>query len=431
MKKFLLLIFLFYSTLSFSQDNNGLNGFIKLAVENNTGIKPLEESVNNSAIKTEQSKSGYYPQLSLSGAYTRMSLFSELSIPFNGKVMDLKFGIPNNYSTKATVSQQIFNWGRTGKTVELNEVGMESANTNIETNKFFIAYQVVPLFYGTIFLNESIKIMDNNIKLFQDKLEILRKRFQEGLASNFDISLIEYQINSIRSQKEDLLNNINKYKISYNRLSNRKNDESFSPAGELEFAQITQSKNEFLKAALLDRIEFHQFKQQQDLTKTQIELTKTNDKPNLNFAFNYEFRNGFMPDMDIIKGNWNAVLSFSYPVFDGFKTKYAVEEGESSLKIIDYRKSDFELGIESDIEQIMSDLKTLENKIAIEKQKIIHSETALKIAEERYSGSLISTTDLIEAQNNFGNAKLNYLQLVYSHILVKYNLYRTIGKKLF
>jgi outer membrane protein len=429
MKKIILFLSIF--SFCFSQEKVSLEKYIEIAVKQNSGLKPLEETINNSAIKIEQSKSAYYPQLSLSGSYTRMSLFSEMTIPFNGKMMTFQFGVPNNYSTKATVSQQIFNWGRTAKTVELNFTGVESANTGLEMNKFLIAYQVIPLFYGTIFLNESTKIMDNNIKLFKDKLEILRKRFQEGLASNFDVSLIEYQINSIKSQKEDLFNSIHKNKINYNRLANRRSDESFDPIGELEYISLDLTKENLVKSAFADRLEFRQLQQQEDLTRTQIELTKTNDKPNLNFIFNYEFRNGFMPEMDKIQGNWNAIFSFSYPVFDGFKTKYAVEEGRSNLKIINARKEDFEQSLSADIEQTLSDIKTVENKISIEKEKITHSETALKIADDRYKNGLISTTDLIEAQNNYGNARLNYIQLVYTHTLYKYNLYRIIGKKLY
>lgn len=431
MKFYFLCIFFIICPLNYAQEKYDLYKYIEIAVKNNIGLKPLEENIHTSEIKIEQSKSTLYPQLSLSGSYTRMSLFSEMSIPFNGKIMNFKFGTPDNYSTRATISQQVFNWDRTGKTIELGVTGLESANTTIEMNRFAIAYQVVPLFYGTIFLNESIKIVDQNIKLYETKLEILQKRYKEGLASDFDISLIEFQINAIKSQKEDLLNNINKYRISYNRLSNRKNDEAFAPSGSLEFTALDLTKNDLLKKAFLERLEFRQLKQQENLTKTQIELTKTNDKPVLNFAFNYEFRNGFMPNMDIIKGNWNAVLSFSYPVFDGFKTEYGVEEGLSNLKIIDARKTDFEQGIESEIDQLLSDIKTIENKIVIEKQKIIHSGNALKIAEERYRGGLISATDLIESQNSYHAAQLNYIQLVYSHILYKYNLYRSAGKKLY
>jgi len=298
-------------------------------------------------------------------------------------------------------------------------------------NRFIISYLVVPLYFSTILFKESIKIIDENIKLYQTKIDILNKRYQEGLASNFDISLIQFQINLLKSQREDLVNNINKFRISYNQLANRNYTDEFSPNAILEFEPIKQTKIELLKEALTSRIEFKQFREQENLSKIQIELTKTGDKPNLNFAFNYELRNGFMPEMDKIKGNWNASLSFSYPIFDGFKTKYAVEEGISNLKIIDSKKSDFEKNVESEIEQVLSDLKSIENKITYEKEKIKHSEISLNIAEERYKNGLISATELIESQNNYSSAKLNYLQLIYNHIITKYNLYKTIGKPLY
>lgn len=425
------ILFIFFSCLIYAQSNSNLNKYIEIVVKNNTGLKPLEETVESYNYKIEGAKSNYYPQLNITGSYTRLSLFGEFAFPYNGKMMNIKFGTPDNYSLRATISQQIFNWGRTSKTVELNEIGENIANTNLELNRFIISYLVVPLYYSTILFKESIKIIDENIKLYQTKIDILNKRYQEGLASNFDISLIQFQINLLKSQREDLVNNINKFKISYNQLANRNYTDEFLPDAILEFEPINQTKNELLKEALISRIEFKQFKEQENLSKIQIELSKTGDKPNLNFAFNYELRNGFMPEMEKIKGNWNASLSFSYPIFDGFKTKYAVEEGMSNLKVIDSKKSDFEKNVESEIEQILSDLKSIENKISYEKEKIKHSETSLRIAEERYKNGLISATELIESQNNYSSAKLNYLQLIYNHIITKYNLYKTIGKPLY
>ena len=64
----------------------------------------------------------------------------------------------------------------------------------------------------------------------------------------------------------------------------------------------------------------------------------------------------------------------------------------------------------------------------IERLKIEHAAKALKISEERYQNGLLSMTDLIEAQNALDAARLNLLQLIYSHILGKFGLDRAAGR---
>jgi len=147
-------------------------------------------------------------------------------------------------------------------------------------------------------------------------------------------------------------------------------------------------------------------------------------------AFAYQFRNGFMPDMEKIKGNWTATLSVSYPVFDGKRTAAQVAQAESSMKTIEMRKTDLERNVDLEIQSVLADIKTAELKLEIEKTKIKQAENALRIADERYRNGLLSATELIDTQNALEGAHLNYLQLIYGHTLSKFSLFRSCGRKL-
>ena len=83
-----------------------------------------------------------------------------------------------------------------------------------------------------------------------------------------------------------------------------------------------------------------------------------------------------------------------------------------------------------EIQSALSDLRTIELKLDVEKLKIKQAEDALRIAEERYQIGFLSATDLVDAQNMVESARLNYLQLIYSHTLSKYSLFRSCGRKI-
>ncbi len=413
-----------------AQDKLSLREAVELLLKNSEQVQIAQESVSGAELKINESKSLYWPQASVSGSYMRMSLFSEMNIDFGGQSFKVKFGLPNNYNMRASVMEQVFNWGRTAKTVEMSRAGLDLAQDGVAMTKHMLSYQVVPLFYGTVFFKEAIKVLDDNIKAFERKQDIMDKRYQAGLASSFDKTLIQVQISALQAQKIDFENNIAKFRIAFNALAGRDEKAAFDPSVGLSFEAAQFNKDELIKEALTGRIEFQQVEHQLNLGRASLDLAKTGNKPTLTATFNYEFRNGYMPDMEKIRGNWTATLSVAYPVFDGFRVGAQVAQAQSGLRVVEMRKTDLERSVAMEIQSALSDLRTIEQKFEIEKLKIKQAEDALRIAEERYQNGLLSATDLVDSQNTVENARLNYLQLIYNHTLSKYSLFRSCGRKL-
>jgi len=414
-----------------AQEKISLRESIGLALKNSQVIQIANESVTGAEYRIKESRSLYFPQINVGGSYTRMSLFSEMEFAFLGQTYRFKFGLPNNYDIRASAVQQVFNWGRTGKAIEMSRAGLDLARDGVALTNQMVAYQVVPLFYGVIFFREAIKVVDDNIKLFEKRLEIMTERYKAGLVSTFDLSTIEVQISMLRVQKIDFENNIHKLSLTFNSLAGREPEAAFNPEGGLDSEEAGWNKDALLKEAEALRVEFAQLQHQESLSQAGIDLARTANKPTVAFSFSYEFRNGYMPNMDTIRGNWSALLSVSYPLFDGFRANAQVAQAESALRTVQTRRADLQRSVALEIETALADLQSTDQKLKIEQLKIKQAEDALRIAEERYQRGLMSATDFVESQNAVGSAKLNQLQLVYNHILATYNLSRAAGKKIY
>jgi outer membrane protein TolC len=314
--------------------------------------------------------------------------------------------------------------------IEMSKSGLDLANDGVSMTKHMLSYQIVPLFYGTVFFQEAIKVLDETLKAFEKKLETAKQRYDAGLASSFDVNLLQVQISTVQGQRLDFLNNIEKFRIAFNALTGRESDAAFQPDAAFVFEPASFNSESLLKEAFENRVEFQQWKHQIDLNKATVDLARTGDKPSVTAGFSYDFRNGYMPDMNKIRGNWTATLSLNYPVFDGFRVRAQVAEAQSGLHAVELRKTDLERSVIQEIQTALADLKVAEQKLDIEKIKIRQAEDSLRIAEERYRNGLLSATDLIDAQNSVESARLNALQLVYSHTLGKFTLYRSCGRKI-
>jgi len=428
--KIALILALAAPAAAMAQETMTLKEAAELLLKNSQQVQIAQETAAGAELKIKESKSLSWPQVNVTGNYTRMSLFGEFSIPYQGQMMTIKFGTPNNYNFRASIMKQVFTWGRIGKTVEMSKAGSDLAADGLLLAKHMLSYQAVPLFYGTLFFKEAIKVLDENLKNFENKLDITTRRYEAGLASSFDRNLIQVQISGLRAQKLDFENSIHKFRIAFNALSGRNEDDPFEPASQLALEPAAFDEAALLKEALANRIEFRQIQHQVNLGEASLGLAKIGNKPTLTASFNYEFRNGFMPEMDKIKGNWTALLAVTYPAFDGFRVASQVAQAESNLRAVEMKKIDQERTAAMEIQSALADLKTTEQKLEIEQVKIKQAEDALRIADERYRNGLLSATDLIDAQNALESARLNVLQLIYNHTLSRYNLFRSCGRKI-
>ena len=428
--KIALILALAAPAAAMAQETMTLKEAAELLLKNSQQVQIAQETAAGAELKIKESKSLSWPQVNVTGNYTRMSLFGEFSIPYQGQMMTIKFGTPNNYNFRASIMKQVFTWGRIGKTVEMSKAGSDLAADGLLLAKHMLSYQAVPLFYGTLFFKEAIKVLDENLKNFENKLDITTRRYEAGLASSFDRNLIQVQISGLRAQKLDFENSIHKFRIAFNALSGRNEDDPFEPASQLALEPTAFDEVALLKEALANRIEFRQIQHQVNLGEASLGLAKIGNKPTLTASFNYEFRNGFMPEMDKIKGNWTALLAVTYPAFDGFRVASQVAQAESNLRAVEMKKIDQERTAAMEIQSALADLKTTEQKLEIEQVKIKQAEDALRIADERYRNGLLSATDLIDAQNALESARLNVLQLIYNHTLSRYNLFRSCGRKI-
>ncbi|MHB8054240.1 MAG: TolC family protein [Candidatus Aminicenantales bacterium] len=296
--------------------------------------------------------------------------------------------------------------------------------------KFALAYQVVPLFYGTVFFKSATQVLDENLEAFRKKQDILNQRYEAGLASSFDKNLMAVQISALEGQKVDFQNNIIKFRLIFNSLAGRDPETPFEPAAELTFEPADYKIEALLQEARTGRLELHQVNHQAALNRATVDLAKTGNKPTVIASFNYDVRNGFMPVMEQLRGSWTAALTVSYPVFDGFRTKTQVAEAEAALETTRTRLSEQERAVVLEVETAIADLRATGQKLEIEKVKIRQAEDSLRIAEERYQNGLLSATDLVDAQNTLETARLNALQLIYAYKIGQFNLDRSCGRNI-
>ncbi|MCX6175358.1 MAG: TolC family protein [Ignavibacteriales bacterium] len=437
---FLILFFFFSSLLQLNaqiankESNSSLTlaESVRLAQENNKSILLARESILGAEAKMDESRSVYFPQLRLDANYTRLNTFSTFKFEIPGlPAEEFKLGTQNNYNAQVALNQSLFNWGRNGKMVEMNEIELLQAKHSAAFTEREVTYLTVQLYYQILMMSEAIKVINENLSLLEQRLSTMKKKYEAGETSSFDILSMEVQISSVNGEILNAETSLRKLKIQFNKIIGRSLDTFVQLQDSLTYIKISMDEKMLFQEAFANRIELKQLQEREKQASLQKDISSTMNKPNVDLFFNWDLRNGYLPKVDIFKGSWNAGLSFSLPLFDGFRTSSQVQQAEVSLKITQMQYDNTKDQIAIEIKNVLLDLQTKEKQIEIEQKKIELTKQSLATAEERYYRGLVSTLDLLDVQQSLQTAKLNYVQAVGYYIISKYSLQKSVGRNVF
>ncbi len=129
-------------------------------------------------------------------------------------------------------------------------------------------------------------------------------------------------------------------------------------------------------------------------------------------------RSGFLPDISVSAsrsydidgfdftpaGDWSAGISFSVPIFTGFRNKYNLKSSDIAIMTAKEQKRGAEMDIFYNIKSAFSSLENARERIAVQEKYFRASRERAEIAREKYLNGLISYQDWNTIENDYVGA---------------------------
>jgi outer membrane protein TolC len=206
-------------------------------------------------------------------------------------------------------------------------------------------------------------------------------------------------------------------------------DARINVTGDFNFSNRNFNADSLIQIAMKERSEIKIAHDNEMTAGFQKLNARKNDMPSLNFNFMYGFKNGFIPNIDILRGNFAAVINFKYPIYDGSKEDFMEQEADANLLSTRSHNDDVEITIKSEVTKALSDLNSLGMQLGNINIQIEQATKSVARSEIQYRDGTLRNLDLLDAQTNLSEAKLSELQIIFRNILAYYNLQRAIGKR--
>ncbi len=408
-------------------DSLTLDRALQLVLSTNPALQQATEGFAAASARAREARSSYYPTASAAGLYTRLGPVASLEFPPLG---NFELFPADNYDAHVGVHQTLFDFSRTSLSVDLAASMTESAADRIETVRRDLSFQTARAFYTILFLRRSIAVQDEQIAALNDHLLVTRKKVESGSATDFNVLTTQVRIAAAQDMKIDLENSLRKEEIGLRRLTGMAPDAPLLLKG--EFAQTPQSANadSLLGAALRQRIEEKSASDAVTSAELQARVASAADNPSLSLDLAYGFKNGYIPDLEVLRGNYVVGFQVEVPLFNGFRTASARDEADANLRASQSHRQDIEAQIRTEVLQAISDLRASEERLQTSDLNVRQARTAVGMARVRYDAGVITNLDLLDAETDLEQAELSDLRALFNYVLSTFSLRQSVGEKI-
>ncbi|MBM3163374.1 MAG: TolC family protein [Chlorobi bacterium] len=398
---------------------------LRLVKENNPSLKAAVEEVNAADARVRKSRSAYFPQITAGAGYTRIDPVSEMGFAGSEPV---RFMPKDNYEAKITAKAVLIDFGRRGDEVDIARSGKNAAGHTLDLTNRELSYQAVQLFYGILFLRESIRVEDKEITALQKASDYTSKRYRAGTATRFDVLTTEVRIQAARSRKLSLEQQLRRQEITLRRISGLAANDPLDLKGSFSVNPAHPDEPSLVAEALKRRPEVNIAGENEQIARLRRSQAMKEGLPVVSASASWGVSNGYQPDIDEIRENVAAGIHIEVPIFTGFRTSAERQEAAALLRAAAQRRIDAEQLAAGDVEETLHALETSRKNILTTESQVQQAKLAAEHARTRYENGMATTLDLLDTEAALAQAELARLQAAYDYVMNNYTLKRATGE---
>jgi outer membrane protein len=409
-------------------DSLWLKDIIREVVTMHPTVKSAEEALNNADARIGLARTGYYPQVDLSANYSNLGPVIKLTIPDLGT---FQLFPENNYSAAINYRQVVYDFGRTRQNIAIENENKVLGAQYLEQVKQKMALSAVNCFYTLAFLQEAVKIKDEQLATLQEHLKYVETMKSTGTATDYQILSTRVKISTVQSQKVDLETAVEMQQSYLNCLLGQDDKSKPVVRKELEINPPASKGDTLLSYALNNRDELLINREKANLALLRYDLTKSLNRPVISLMASGGAKNGYVPYLDKIRANYVVGFGISVPLFDGLKTKYNLQQVESAMRTLDFDEENTKRNISDELTSALAYMNAASQKLSQFELQLDQALKAYSLAEVSFKSGTVTNLDLLDANTAVSESRLMLLKAKIDYVASIYRLKAALGERLY
>lgn len=425
-----------------SEEKYNLIEVINRVLVNNLQLQTLQKDVELSEKEVQSAWTSYIPSVSASatGLYT------------DPELAEASQGLNPEYTTDASIvlNQNIFSAdANAGINIQKDLLG--SQRERFYADQLDAIFEASNAYFNALILKQNLQIRATNLNLTKKNVEIASENFEAGLSGKSDLLRFRSELAQDMQAMIESINELDQGFFELNQILNNPIDYNIDvDEAELEEGIFEQYNYTQIRELLDDpklRRPFVSFLVEEakrnapELKALDYDISAIGRSVRLNTSgrflpdlaiqgqFNQNFNRwgvGVNPNFSL-DNNYSVGVNLSIPIVDQNRQNINRQIALIQKDQLDLNKSNTNLTIETNVNTAVINLINEVANIGLSKVAEEAAEEALDLTQTSYSNGAVNIVQLLDAQNNYLNARVARANATYTYLLASLRLERFVG----
>ena len=320
------------------------------------------------------------------------------------------------------LTQPLFTWGQVSAAIRAAKVGLQSADEQLRICRQAAGRDVSAAFYDVLLARELHALAIHNLEQKERHREEARRKFQAGVATDYDVLAAEV---SVENARPEAIRAENQVRTARERLrfllAVEKGEIDVIGSLEVDFSPYRSYEEAFVLARE-KRPDLADLRYRIGIYRELVILADAQDKPRIDLKGSYGW--SYLEQTDVYGDgpSWSIGVQLSYPFFDGFRTKGRVVQAKSDLLRIqiDEAKQIDTVGLET--RDAVNAVREAEEIVRSLSGTVSQAERLLAMAEKGYELGVKIRLEVEDAEFNLRQAKSSLSRARRDYLVARVNL---------
>ncbi len=400
---------------------------VEYAIQHNISVQQAEVSVRLAKIQAQLAGSNQLP--TMNGSTGMGMRFGRSIDPTTNGFSSTQF-LYNNFAVNGGV--QLFNAGRLSNATSAANYSWIAS----ESDKLAIANDV-SLNVATYYLQilsaiEQVEIAKIQIQQTKEQLAATGKRVEVGLLPELNLLELETQLANDSSSYITAISNVQQSKLSMIALLNLDASKPFEvvaqPVDQIKVQNFADLQPDYVfNVATQNMPNVIAANLRVKAAEKNSLAAKAGFYPSLSFGYNLtsNFSNQ-SKNWGTVWNGWNTQVSNNFgqnvglqmniPIFNGNQSKLNYQQSKLNLNNVKLQADNTQLKLKQDIYSAYTNAIVSFNKLNAAQKALNSAEKTYQFATKRYDLGLLGTIELLNNQNNYLKAKVNFKTAQYEYV---------------
>jgi outer membrane protein len=404
---------------------------IEIALKRSPTLQAAKEAINEAQFRRRAAISDFLTQVNTSYTYTRLDEAPIFSIPSLG--IKAQVGLKDVYDWTTTLTQPIFTGGALINNYRLAELGVDTAEVELETTTLDLILLVKEAYYGVLKAERFVEVAERAVQQLESQLKVSQAFFDVGLIPKNDLLQVEVEMAQKRQDLTKAQSSLEIARSIFNTLMRRGIDEEVKLVEILHYLPMNIDMAASTEQAYKKRPEIKAAELAVKSAEKGVRIAASGFFPQVRVLFNYERQgdnpsvNGspYQPDED----SWNVMAMAEWKIWDWGKTWWGVGENKAKVFQAEHALEEIRDKVRLDIKTAYLNVGEAEKNIIVAEKALSQAEENLRINEERYKEQVATSTDVLDALTLLTRARTNYYAALSDYNIAGARLGRAIGER--